>query len=880
VAGNSASSNGGGIYAAYGTVTNCIAWNNTLSDVAGDISTVTYSNFIEATGENHNIWSDPQFVYISESDPKTWDLRLQPSSLCIDSGTMAVSDIPVTDIIGTPRPQGKGIDRGAYEYAIQYSLVVLADPVEGGVVSKSPNQEKFASGVQVILTAEAAAGYTFNGWYDGATKVSSNASYTYTVSADKTFTAKFKQVPTYSVSVVADPVEGGAVSKEPDQATYANGTKVILTAIAADGYNFTGWYSGTNKVSSNASYTYTVAADKTFTAKFKSAQPNQFSVTVMADPAEGGTVSKDPDQSTYDSGAQVILTAEATEGYTFSGWYDGVTKISSNASYTYTVVADKNFTAKFESVQPDQFSVTVLADPAESGTVSKDPDQATYTSGAQVVLTAVPMNDYLFFGWYEGTRRVSSDASFTYTVVANKTFTAKFTKDNLPAPQNVTAEDKTYWAFLTWQPVNGAAGYRITRTIGSQVVTWDTNAETRFADDTVTPGIEYSYQVAAINALGTLGAESEIVSVSVSAETFRRSTYKVTAKGYSMTRDLSNNLYFTGDDAGTIKIVLLKNLPKNAEDDASKGIYYLQDLDVVPEFIVSGDVKTLAIDVPVYSLKVTRMVNTLLAKSTITSIQVGEIGKIKLSALRPMESKQYAHTTILTDGSEPLTLLATGVVVENLDSYGELEQPVKLLSVTSKSYKNEVGLKRTSLGALGVLPKAVEEAIGMSASAMNVASRSQIRGSMLKTVTVSGGPIVADELVGAIDKVTVSGGNLRASLIQSTKDLVLVQATAKKVNGALVGGAVGTPGAPMALVIQAQPSAKGVAIGKVSAQTGLSGYFYAGYDAATGAPTQTGGIGVLQSKSGQVEGAAFLDPALATKMKVLPKGQTIAINPE
>jgi hypothetical protein len=36
----------------------------------------------------------------------------------------------------------------------------------------------------------------------------------------------------------------------------------------------------------------------------------------------------------------------------------------------------------------------------------------------------------------------------------------------------------------------------------------------------------------------------------------------------------------------------------------------------------------------------------------------------------------------------------------------------------------------------------------------------------------------------------------------------------------------------------------------------------------------------LQTKTGQVEGAAFLDPALVAKMKVLPKGQTIAVNPE
>ncbi len=74
----------------------------------------------------------------------------------------------------------------------------------------------------------------------------------------------------------------------------------------------------------------------------------------------------------------------------------------------------------------------------------------------------------------------------------------------------------------------------------------------------------------------------------------------------------------------------------------------------------------------------------------------------------------------------------------------------------------------------------------------------------------------------------------------------------------------------MAMVVKARNS-----IRKVYGQTGISGYFYAGFDATF----QQGGIGILQTKTGVVEGVAFLNPALVSKMKVLPKGQTIAINP-
>jgi len=57
----------------------------------------------------------------------------------------------------------------------------------------------------------------------------------------------------------------------------------------------------------------------------------------------------------------------------------------------------------------------------------------------------------------------------------------------------------------------------------------------------------------------------------------------------------------------------------------------------------------------------------------------------------------------------------------------------------------------------------------------------------------------------------------------------------------------------------------------------VSGYFYAGFDESL----KQGGIGILQTKTGVVEGAAFLNPALVTNLKVLPKTppQPIVINP-
>ncbi|MBI4557320.1 MAG: right-handed parallel beta-helix repeat-containing protein [Candidatus Hydrogenedentes bacterium] len=90
---------------------NCIMWGNGLTEVHnGDgASVVTHSNVqmrddsvYPGTG---NINADPVFL---------WDLRIAGTSPCIDVGTEAGA--PQYDVLGTPRPQGAGVDMGAYEF--------------------------------------------------------------------------------------------------------------------------------------------------------------------------------------------------------------------------------------------------------------------------------------------------------------------------------------------------------------------------------------------------------------------------------------------------------------------------------------------------------------------------------------------------------------------------------------------------------------------------------------------------------------------------------------------------------------------------------------------------------------------------------------------
>lgn len=150
-ANNKARDNGGGIYCTgYSTVTNSVFFNNTAAK-NGQISSsdslfsVTYTNVSDKTGTG-NVNADPKFARNpSPGNDAVWgtgdddygDLRLQPNSPSVDSGSNAAIAGFTTDIAGTPRIQdvpglrdpGPTVDMGAYESW----LYVYVDPAATGL---------------------------------------------------------------------------------------------------------------------------------------------------------------------------------------------------------------------------------------------------------------------------------------------------------------------------------------------------------------------------------------------------------------------------------------------------------------------------------------------------------------------------------------------------------------------------------------------------------------------------------------------------------------------------------------------------------------------------------------------------------------------------
>ena len=123
----------------------------------------------------------------------------------------------------------------------------------------------YDNGETATVTATAHEGYLFKGWYENGELVSTEASYSFTVTSDRTLTAQFAKV--YYVTVSASPEEGGTVTGGGQYQPMAEAT---ITAEANPSYYFVGWYNDKDElVTANKTYSWTVKEDKTFVAKFE-----------------------------------------------------------------------------------------------------------------------------------------------------------------------------------------------------------------------------------------------------------------------------------------------------------------------------------------------------------------------------------------------------------------------------------------------------------------------------------------------------------------------------------------------------------------------------------------------------------------------------------
>ena len=219
----------------------------------------------------------------------------------------------------------------------------------------------------------------------------------------------------YTISVSASPSNGGSVS---GGGTYNQGQSCTVSATSNSGYTFVNWTENGTQVSTNANYTFTVNGNRNLVANFQ-AQPQQYTISVSANPSTGGSVSGG---GTFNQGTSCTVHATPNNGYTFSKWTENGTQVSINANYTFTVTGNRTLVAHFQ-YQPQQYTINVSANPSTGGSVSGG---GTYNQGSSCTVHATPNSGYTFTKWTENGTQVSTNANYTFTVTGNRNLVANF----------------------------------------------------------------------------------------------------------------------------------------------------------------------------------------------------------------------------------------------------------------------------------------------------------------------------------------------------------------------------------------------------------------------------------------------------------------------
>lgn len=320
-----------------------------------------------------------------------------------------------------------------------YTISVNSSPATGGTVTGGGS---FSSGDPVTVTAVPSNGYQFKEWRENGRQVSTNASYTFTTSANRVLTAVFEEaiVPpaTYTIKVSATPggfASGGGVYRESEQVT--------VTAAPSTGYRFKAWTAGGLTVSTDVSYTFTASEDRELTAVFEKVDapvPKPvYTLDVHTIPVDGGAVTGH-EAGTYEDESSVTLMASANAGYRFARWVEGGNTVSTDAAYTFTIDGNRALTAVFELETPTptpSYVISVDASPAEYGTVMGGGE---YQEGDTITIAATPNSGYRFVEWRLDGSPISTTASYTFTASANQSYMAVFEKqeDAPPTPSAYT----------------------------------------------------------------------------------------------------------------------------------------------------------------------------------------------------------------------------------------------------------------------------------------------------------------------------------------------------------------------------------------------------------------------------------------------------------
>lgn len=281
--------------------------------------------------------------------------------------------------------------------SVAFQYLIGAEAVTPGTV-QFPGLGYYSPGDTALIAAKPEYGYEFSRWTDGV----ETAERKVVADADKTLKAEVRKRK-FTLTVAAG--ANGTVSPVGEnEAEYLD--TVSLKAVPNEHYVFARWSDGVKL----AERDYVVTKDIRLSASFEGI-PDSVKLSVMPQGAGVASGSK-----TVKYGSRTYISARANKGYKFVRWSDGVTS-------TGRYVSGQGKTIELSAIfEPIPYSLTVIASPAEGGTVAGG---GTYAYGTEAAVSATAAEGYVFAGWSDGV----DEAERTLTVESDVELVANFNKE-------------------------------------------------------------------------------------------------------------------------------------------------------------------------------------------------------------------------------------------------------------------------------------------------------------------------------------------------------------------------------------------------------------------------------------------------------------------
>ena len=355
-----------------------------------------------------------------------------------------------------------------------YTITATANPTEGGTVSGG---DTFEEGETCTLTATANTGYRFTNWTNNGNVVSTDATYTFTVTASGVYVANFTAIPQYTITIAPSDIEQGSVAfgEKGNRATlvydFEDGTQgwTILKGTTGDSPN--NWHHSTTHVSYSGgeahdwssfgnngssgfmiSESYISATSSSGTA-YGAVTPDNYLISPQV--RLGGSISfyAGARNTSYcaEKFSVMVSTTDNTSTDSFTTIETWILSLP-DAGYTstpYTVDLSEYSGMGYIAIRHfdcnDQWILCIDDITIEEGEVNDGSVSATFYEGESCTVVASPNTDYHFVNWTEEGSTASSSATYTFTVNGDRNLVANFSQEQSVITQTTSIPAGWNW---------------------------------------------------------------------------------------------------------------------------------------------------------------------------------------------------------------------------------------------------------------------------------------------------------------------------------------------------------------------------------------------------------------------------------------------------